>query len=410
MKQQLIRLAVAYKRYPYLSYKKIDKNKYMYYCFNCQKYETVDYKTIQQIQMSHLCPRCHTHIQSTTKQEIQQIGYVRQNDIGYQIGIKFEFGKEPICTGIYEVAKWKINRNGKEVISVRYIMLPMWYSEHLTVVEYRGKWSKWRKNDRYMDYFIEYEDVINNPEHTKTRKEYYEELEDKESKNFAALKSNQQKIIKSNLLTIQQINAIQMFDLKSFDELKKYRKYIEYECRYWYDIQLNIYYLDYLNRNNIRLHDYLDYMKQCKMLEIKPEKPKDFYKVHDKLSQQIKSRNDEFVKSGCKERYKQLEKYKYSKNDIQIKPFATTNEIEKCGKQLHNCIASNYMEDYAFGNTDLYHLDENGKMKVAIEVCNSELMQALMNLNKDCTPEYKKIITKWCEINKFSLGDAFYEY
>lgn len=406
MKEQMVKLAMSYRNRPYLIYKRIGKDQYKYYCCNCQKYEVTNLKTIKQIQNSQICPRCHINIRTSRTEEHQLMSYIRHQDTGYQVWIHYIFGQKPKCVEIREVARWKINRNGNEVVSVREIMLPMWYSENLCIVPYRKKWSQYRKIERYDDYFVDYEYVVDRPEHTTTRKEYYEQLEDEYSKNLSSLKSNQRKLIKDNLLSIQQINAIVIFDLKTYEELDKYKVYIRYNCGNYLDLKLNIYYLDYLQRNDIRLGNFYDYAKQCEKLELKLDKPKDFNAAHAKLSELCRVNADKFTKEGCKKRYTQLKQYQYKKGDTVIKPFMDMKEIQNCGKKLHNCISS-YIEDYAEGDTDLYHLDINGKLKAAIEIQKGELEQAYMNQNKECTPEIIKTIKTWCRKNKFNKGTFF---
>ena len=216
------------------------------------------------------------------------------------------------------------------------------------------------------------------------------------------VKSNQKKLMMDNLMSGRQMEYVMAFDLKSYDEVYRYRTYMRKNSP---DIHkpLNVYYLDYLYRNKIRLRDFYDYVDQCRLLGRKLDKPKDFAERHWQMSEVVTQMKNREQEKQVKERYAKLLKNAYSDGDILITPFVDGKEIRECAKLLHNCIASVYLSRYAQNETDLYCLKSKGVIKVAIEVNHRKLKQARIDWNRECPPELMDHIRKWCSINKFEV-------
>ena len=378
-----------------LIYKK-QGDKYRIFCMRCQKYETVSKEQLKQIQASRICPMCYDHIIPTTILEHRFVWYIADETYnGYRVFIDFEFGKKP-----KETVEHVVRYLGNNQVEARYIVANMYSGFYYDPSKYNWK----RRNiQTYLWRFCSLRYGFDSKPLTK--KEYiYRTLFDEgytQEDVDRMFKSNQRKIIQDNLLNARQMEYVAAFDLKSYKEVYKYRTYMR-KNKVKTGRVLNVHYLDYLYRNKIRLGDFYDYMDECEVLGFKLDKPKDFQYRHQKLAEMAVEKRNQAREEAIKKRYAQLMKKAYSDGDIVIRPFKDGNELRKCGKTLHNCIAT-YARSYANKSTDLYCLYKNGKMKVAIEVCQKILEQARTDHNGDCPPRYMKHIRKWCAENKFAL-------
>ena len=378
-----------------LIYKKL-KNRYRIFCMKCQRYEYVTKEQFKQIQAAQICPMCYQQICPTTIMEHNFRKFIMDDkDDGYIVFVSFRFGCKP-RTKVTHVCRYI----GRNKVEVRYIFCNMGYG-------FCVNWDLKEWKTRYAQGYLYRFNSIHKPEEISGKKEYiYRSLghrgyTDKDIDRM--VKSNQKKIIIDNLMNARQMEYVLAFDLKSYDDLYKYRSYIkknEPDARR----PLNIYYLDYLKRKNIKLRDFYDYMKQCKELGFKLDKPTDFEHRHHVLSQMIYEKRNKETEENVKKRYVKMLKKAYSSGDIEILPFRDCEEIRKCGKTLHNCIAS-YINAYGRGNTDMYYLKKKKKILVAIEVENKKLIQARADHNKDCPPAYMKHINRWCKENRIIVGE-----
>jgi len=374
-----------------LVYKKL-KSKYRIFCMKCQRYEYVSKKEFKQIQASRICPMCYQEVVLTTIQDHVLWKYIMdQREDGYIVIVNYRFGRKPKTETIH-VCRYI----GYDKVETRLIQCNMGYS-----FGYRPDMKEWKIRRSAPYYYRFYS--INTGKQISNKKEFiYTSLFDRGIKNEEAnqiTKSNQKKIFQDNLMNGLQMEYVIAFDLKSYDEVYKYRAYMKknipnVKCK------LNVYYLDYLYRNKIQLRDFYDYMKDCQELGFKLDKPKDFQHRHLVVSQLVSQKRNERIEKLTKERYVELIKSAYSNGDIQILPFKDAKEIRDCGKQLHNCIGS-YVSSYSQKKTDLFYLSKKGKKTIAIEVNNNKLIQARSDRNRDCPADLKKHIRKWCAQNRF---------
>lgn len=380
-----------------LVYKKL-KDRYRIYCMKCQRYEYVSKKLFKQIQASHICPMCFQEIKPSRMMEHYMWRYIADDNFtGYAVDLRFHFGRKPQVK-ILEVMHYL----GGENIETRYI------SKCMYSLGFNTDNSVWRvrKNSAtsYMWRFCSLEQSDPIP----SKKEYiYRAFWDRGNKSELidrVVKSNQKKIFIDNLLNGKQMEYVVAFDLKSYDDVYRYRTYMKKNTPN-IDKVLNIHYLDYLNRNHIKLRDFYDYMDQCRLLGYKLDKPKDFQNRHCHYSAIIEQKKNNIYDEAIKDRYKELIEKAYGSGSVSIAPFGSGSEIRLCAKLLHNCIASVYLPHYAKKETDLYHLDVKGKITIAIEVKDGKLLQARADWNHDCPADLMKHIRKWCRKNEFAIGD-----
>lgn len=390
-------IETAFHLYGKLVYKKL-KDRYRIFCMKCMRYEYVTKEQLKQIQAAQICPMCFQKVTPSKKLEHGFHYYIMdyEND-GYRVSVNWKFGQKP-KTELIQVMYDALDGTN---IFTRFIFCNMGYG-----FCWRDDMKEWKKRNA-QGYFWRFNSVHEDPPITK--KDYiYKALWDRGVRDTDAdmmVKSNQKKIFIDNLMSGSQMEFTVAFDLKSYEEVYKYRAYMKKNSA---DIfrPLNIHYLDYVVRNNIKLHDFYDYMRQCDQLGVKVDKPRDFIERHHKYSQIIANKRKEDTEKKIKKRYAQLLKMAYAKDGVEIVPFKTGDEIRKCGKKLHNCIASIYLPEYANHSTDLYCLKKNGAMLVAIEVRNNRVVQARSNWNKDCPAVYMKHIKKWCNTNRFALASS----
>lgn len=390
-----------------LPYRKLDNGNYKAYCTGCMEQHEYSKNEFKLIRHNGQCPKCKRYFKSTTKaQDIYRFeNLVRVGDYGYRVSVELDIDKEPKILSFEQMAyfgdptcMWL--RNSK----VYYIN---WnangIAEDPTKYNYYKSYSRYAA-ERFINYYGTYSYSKNLLKGIDLKKFY--EI------NFPKItKSNQRKLIYDNHFTLNEIRAVKLFDLKTKEDVIKYSQYINKQVdldNLYANKQFNIYHLDYLSRNNIDLGMYSRYLDRAKALGFKPDKPKDFnarLKVIDELETKEQIRR-EVAKNrvhddNIAKRYNELPKYE--KDNIAIKPFYNSEEIITCGKRLHNCIGS-YVQRYSEKNTDIYHLDIDGAIKIAIEIRNNCLQQAHADHNSKCPDDLLKHIKSFCKTNHISLG------
>lgn len=381
-----------------LIYKQIKSNKYKIYCFKCNTYSTVSQDELKQIIASQICPSCYIHVRTGVKGTHELYTWIslkKGNELfGYRIRCNWEFGKQPKTTYLKQVLCKE--KNGityrKDCVKCSYFQL----GETFTDGYYKCK-------DDYWTYFYD-TDVNKNYRYAEplNKKQYYEEVCERWS-----IKSNQRKIIQDNLLNQNQIAYMIKFDLKSIDDVLKYSGYIKkHNISYREDLehnQLNIHYLKYLSKNNIKPVDFFDYQNQCDALGYKLDKPRDFNAKHEMYSEMLKiKKDDKLYKKKLIKVASELKQYAYKKGKVVILPFKSTKEIIQCGKVLHNCIG-NYVEKYARRQTAIFYMKNMNRLEAAFEVRGGMLIQARTDQNNDCNKEQMKHIRKWCKDNGWKI-------
>lgn len=392
---------IYYEQYhPRLFYKPL-KDRVRIYCTSCGKYEYISKDRFKQIQKSHVCPGCwqEVKIRKHTSEECFRDCFYK-GDTGYYIFYNFKFGSKPVIKA-YEV----IHYNKTQNVEVRYVKKGM-FTSNFYWCDCNKDW-RIRKGvaDKYRCYSINLEHVTERKSITKHQ--YYLEILDELNYPERLVKSTQRKMMELYPLSKIQLMFMLAFDINNIEDLYRNNGYINsqvksenyrtmnnletmYKCS-----QLNIHYLDYLRKNKINFNNYCNYINQCKELKFKLDKPKDFEHRHQVLSEMIDVKRSEGLQDKISSRYKKLKKKSYKNGSISIDPFKTNQEIIRCGKVLHNCIAGEYMKKYASGKTNLYHLDVDGKITIAIEEFKGKLIQTYGDKNTQCPKDLKRHINIW---------------
>ncbi|MBR2578019.1 MAG: PcfJ domain-containing protein, partial [Erysipelotrichaceae bacterium] len=325
------------------------------WCMTCNTEKKVSIEMARQIKKAKICPFCFNEV------KIHKRNYVRENyalvrilNNGYYYRVSKMIGRKPkaYCK---QVAYWT-----DDGFYARNIIMSMYswvYRSDEQIDRWndrkgRERWKKYRKrrtgswNSLEMQFHpIEYIDTFF--ENTVSKKKWLQE------QILPDFKSNQKKIIIDNLLNRTQMWAVAIFDLKSVRQIYKYNAWINEQDWETGRERFNVYMLDYLYRNKISYSDYLDYIDQCRELNIKPGKPKDFYKTHSDLAKEIKIIHQAARDKQIQERAKEL--VAYEKDGVVIRPLNSVEDVVDTGAVLHNCIKG-YIDSYADGHTDLYVL------------------------------------------------------
>ena len=381
-----------------LPYKKITKGQYELYCPYCQTYHRITSVELKTIQITKECPTCHQKFSRTTREDYYEAhDYVYIDGYGYIFEAKWKFG-EPITLIKHEQIAAFFD---KTWIKCGYFLgnfaRGIYFSEDQYSSLYRESHSpNWLPN------FYKYHDCewVYLYGSKKAKKQMLE--------RFATYieKSDQKKILADNTVPFRNIPFFKLFDLHSYEDYKRNEQWMfknQYEAKENMNkYQFNVFYLDYLVRNNISLSRYLSYAEKMKTLNLKLDKPSN-YTVREEIVENMYDllMNKELTEKIAK-RYNSLPNYETE--HITIKPFKTKAEMVRCGRELSNCIGRNYVESYAKGNTDVYHLDEDGKMTIAIEILNKALWQARSYDNGKCPKKYLDHIKQFCDRNGFTYA------
>lgn len=398
--QTLSRL-VTVKERKYL-YQKTD-GQYETYCPYCQTYKKVDWNTFKSIRNSKHCPICNSEFVSTTNKITDKFyrDYVQLDlngeSVGYEIISHFQWKKpiEPVSQ-----TKMLKFRNNSVLVRKGYYLGSYGHNIYYDFSKDDGTFRRSYSQNYSCNCFDYY---CNWTYRYGTRSDVRKFLED----CFHITKSNQIKMVLKNRYSFDEVKGMKVFNVNTEEDMEKYREYFrknQYHFREYYTdkIKCNIFLLEYLAKNKISMGNYYTYVKNLELLKMKIDRPTDFEYRFKVVEEMVQAEKDKVIKEGIDKRFPTLPHY--SDGEVTIDPFETPKEIRDCGKSLHNCIGG-YVQSYAEGKTDIYHLDVSKKTTVAIEIKNLVLVQAYIDHNKKCPAELMKHIKSFCNSNGFSLGN-----
>lgn len=398
--QTLARLiTINDKEYPY---KKID-GQYKTYCPYCQKYNVLSPAEFREVRSKKKCPLCGNKFHNTTRTHLHKTyydGVIIEEDgmtVGYHINSEWTFGENVKLT---RIDKFLVKMSNYVHVKKGYYLSGMFYNFkigcHFDEVEdvwHKSNSMNWDYScwDYYGDWVLNYG----------TRKDRRKVLED-----AYHISKSSQIALASQLNDSKLIYALKIFDLNKLEDVENYKEYLMKNKTHLYDfakanIRLNNHYLDYLSKNNIDLGKYYVFLEDLKTLKFKYEKPTDFEDRAKKVMKMAESEKDKTINLKINARFNELPRY--SKDNVKIAPFETAGEIRHCGKYLHNCIGG-YVSMYATKETDIYHLDLDGALTIAIEINKGTLKQAYADKNHACPDDLMEHIKSFCEENHFRLG------
>ncbi len=151
------------------------------------------------------------------------------------------------------------------------------------------------------------------------------------------------------------------------------------------------------------LTDYRDYLRMCKKENYDFSNefilfPKDIQKAHDRISHQIKLKEDAKMrrdfKRACKRILHQLD---FERNGMKILYPATPDDIVAEGHALHHCVG-NYVDSVAEKRCIILFLrrtEQEDKPFYTVEVRHQKVVQVRGEYNAKATEEVKSFIEQW---------------
>lgn len=375
-----------------------DKSKYKCYCTNCGCYQWFTADEWAEVKASSICPQCYEEAYNLInyRKPVSRTAYVmdKYNMAGYRVDVELDFKAETLKTDTLHVMR--INNKMKwEAYGIVKVMSSLGYAPQ------KDFWRPLRSQqaDNYLSQFY-----INKERYNATHKEelgkygYHER-----GLKFVQFKSNQLEIIKKHIVNNQQCLYIKLFDIKSMEPLLKHADYIKQYKIYTKNLhfQMNESWLDFIDKMHIGIGLFIDYLEQCETLHIKPEKNKNFRELHDHLANQITMKRRNINQEEILKRFDELKGNQMQQDNCIIKPLGSYEEIVEVASTLHNCIASNYADKYANGETDLYVGTVDDKITFALEIFRRELKQCYAAYNKPVVKELADKVKAFCIANNF---------
>ena len=155
-------------------------------------------------------------------------------------------------------------------------------------------------------------------------------------------------------------------------------------------------------QKNFSIYNYLDYIRNMKRLDVPLRKkilmPENLTEAHDESVKKIKVVSSKKVNNKMKQRYKELKKNIYFDEKFIIRPAKDIKDMKDEAKQQNNCVYTNYSEDYAYGDTDIYFLrdiKQQDKSLVTVEVLGNRIRQKRQSRNTAVTPEQNAFLNLW---------------
>lgn len=151
------------------------------------------------------------------------------------------------------------------------------------------------------------------------------------------------------------------------------------------------------------LIEYKDYLKAAIKLNynLKDRKillPNDLKKAHDKAFMAVKVKENAEIDNKILRNLEKLEKYKFEYNGLLIRPAESTADLVKEGTSLRHCVATNYTNLYANGQTIILFIRRKNdpyKSFYTVEVRKDRVIQVRGYRNKDATEEIKKFMNQF---------------
>lgn len=407
----------------FMYYRKINDNKYEIFCAACNTYRMVDKKEFRQIKKSGICPHCFNDVDIHEYQgyvlEFMDSFIVRCGVEQYLYGARWswKFGQllnndeirghieqigfsGKIPTGTSDPYRWKTYYYVKNCR----LSNDFGYNYSICILSGKDKDNRWRltKSDKYFNCYEEESlrleacnNLIKANQYDYSKKKYLE-------KNSSFLtKSNQIYLAKNNLFNSSQLKAIKMFNLTDAKVLVRSGPYITRNMKYILpdnlheDLNFNKYDLDYCIHQKIDIIEFIDFVEMCKKLGRKKYHPKSFSEEFDSVMLHVKVMENIELQEQMIEVARGLNKYSYTKENMEIRPIQSFLDIEHVSLKLHFCMAKNYSVPYATGKTELYCLRKDGEPKVGIEVRDGRLIQQRTCWNGSPSPSYRAFIKEW---------------
>lgn len=241
----------------------------------------------------------------------------------------------------------------------------------------------------------------------KLKKENLNELRNFGAENVTPrlLKIYQMQIKDKSKLTIEELRVIlSKYDLDTIIKINKHVKlrkilnYLEKQFEKSNDskihkeskIHLSILYKDYLDMAKTLNKD----MKDKSVLY-----PKNIKKAHDKLVKLVKVEKNKILDKKIEKRLESINiKYSFEYKNLFIRAASSTEELIKEGNKLKHCVAVNYTDKYANGETIIMFIRNKDKPLepyYTVEIYKNSIYQVRGYRNKDATEDVKEFVDRF---------------
>lgn len=241
----------------------------------------------------------------------------------------------------------------------------------------------------------------------KLKKENLNELRNFGAENVTPrlLKIYQMQIKDKSKLTIEELRVIlSKYDLDTIIKINKHVKlrkilnYLEKQFEKSNDskihkeskIHLSILYKDYLDMAKTLNKD----MKDKSILY-----PKNIKKAHDKLVKLVKVEKNKILDKKIEKRLESINiKYSFEYKNLFIRAASSTEELIKEGNKLKHCVAVNYTDKYANGETIIMFIRNKDKPLepyYTVEIYKNSIYQVRGYRNKDATEDVKEFVDRF---------------
>lgn len=211
------------------------------------------------------------------------------------------------------------------------------------------------------------------------------------------LKIYQMQLKENANLTPEEVKRIEYSCLGSFYRLENILKYMSIK-------KLSKYLEKQEKVRTIDLFIYDDYLKNCKSLGLNIEEenilfPHKLHDVHQNLIKQIRLSKNKELDKEIKARLSKLnKKYIFESKGLLIKPAQSTEELIEEGGALGHCVATNYTNSYAKGETVILFIrkvNDLNKSFYTVEIKDGEVKQVRGKKNRKPTKDVEDFITTY---------------
>lgn len=345
--------------------------------------------------------------------------YYNSNALEERVTV-FKFNKDWLAGNDVFIANFK-----KALCKTQYKYMPCFYNRYLdeNIVKELSIFS----NNTYLEqlYKVGFKNIVESKIKGKSTenslntrgKDIYSVLKLKkenlnELRNFGAenvtprlLKIYQMQIKDKSKLTIEELRVIlSKYDLDTIIKINKYVKlrkmlnYLEKQFEKSNDskihkesrIHLSILYKDYLDMAKTLNKD----MKDKSVLY-----PKSIKQAHDKLVKLVKVEKNKILDKKIEKRLESINiKYSFEYKNLFMRAASSVEELIKEGNKLKHCVAVNYTDKYANGETIIMFIRNKDKpleSYYTVEIYKNSIYQVRGYRNKDATEEVKEFVDKF---------------
>lgn len=207
-----------------------------------------------------------------------------------------------------------------------------------------------------------------------------------------------------NKLSLDELKNLEMQTEHNPNKLQEILKYTTmYKASKYIKKQEELYIKKFYRAFLGVIHDWVDYLKDCKKLELDIKKesvlfPRDLYKAHQNTIKQVKYQADKLLDEKMKKREEVVnKKYYFEDEDYIIRSVSSTKEIIEEGKILNHCVGG-YADRHARGETNILLIRKKKNVDrpyYTMEIIKDRIIQVRGKRNCDPGKKLNKFLDKF---------------